>query len=183
MLLEVLIGNPKGIVEQRLKMLFKERLVELYTSYLRKLQSKDCYNAAMADGDHTLYLMKPPWIPSNFVPANAFPSGLVCSKQFVWEKGPNGKRIPASPQAQKMASLEHTMFSFAPTDKYSITLLSEQELVESKEVAHRDKIGRGPDQPDEDGPRQNRVRMSFRDNDVVETRKVPGGMRFTRNLI
>jgi hypothetical protein len=58
MLLEVLISDLGGVVEQRLKAIFKEKLVEPYTSYLRRLQFKDCYNTAMADKDHTLYLMK-----------------------------------------------------------------------------------------------------------------------------
>jgi hypothetical protein len=58
MLLEVPISDLRGVVEQRLKAIFKERLVEPYTSYLRRLQFKDCYNTAIVDKDHTLYLIK-----------------------------------------------------------------------------------------------------------------------------
>jgi len=74
MLLEVLISDLGGIVKQRLKALFESILVEPYTSYLCKLLLKVCYKAAIADKDHTLYLMKPPWVPSNFVHTKAFPS-------------------------------------------------------------------------------------------------------------
>jgi hypothetical protein len=59
MLLEVPISDPGGVVKQRLKAIFKERLVKPYTSHLCRLQFKDCYNTAMANKDHTLYLMKP----------------------------------------------------------------------------------------------------------------------------
>ena len=82
-LLEVLIGDPRGIVKRGLKTLFKDSLVEPYTSYLCRLQFKDYYNAAMVDKDHTLYLIKPPWIPSNFVPTTVFPSTLFPLKQFA----------------------------------------------------------------------------------------------------
>ena len=57
--LEVPIGDPGGMVKQGLKTLFEDSLVEPYTSHLRRLQFKDCYNTAMADKDHTLYLIKP----------------------------------------------------------------------------------------------------------------------------
>jgi len=60
MLLEVLISDLGGVVEQRLKAIFRDKLLEPYTSHLRKLQFKDCYNAAIADEDHALYLMKLP---------------------------------------------------------------------------------------------------------------------------
>jgi len=81
--LEVPIGDPGGIVEQRLKTIFEYRLLEPYTSHLRKLQFKDCYNTAIADEDHTLYLMKPLWIPSNFIPTRASPSIPFPKKQFA----------------------------------------------------------------------------------------------------
>ena len=158
--LEVPIGDPGGMVERGLKTLFEDSLVEPYTSYLRRLQFKDCYNAAMADKDHTLYLIKPPWIPSNFVPTTVFPSTLFPPKQFAWEeepnrrgKGPNRRRIFASLQAQEGAGLERTKFSFAPPDIPQLSLPSQQELVESEAQAHSDKIG-SPDQPGKDGPRQ-----------------------------
>jgi hypothetical protein len=83
MLLEVPIGDPGGVVKRRLKAIFRDRLLEPYTSYLRKLQFKDCYNAAMADKDHALYLMKPPWILSDFVVTKVFPLTLTSLKQFA----------------------------------------------------------------------------------------------------
>jgi hypothetical protein len=107
-------------------------------------------------------LMKPPWIPSNFVPTKMFPSKLLPPKQFAWEEepnrreeGPNRRRIFASPQAQEGTGLEHTTFSFDPPDipQPSLPLPLQQELVESEAETHSDKIG-SPDQPGKDGPRQ-----------------------------
>jgi hypothetical protein len=73
-LLEVPIGDPGGIVERSLKALFEESLLEPYNSQFRQLYFEDGYNAAIADGDHTLYFIEPRWIPSNFVLTNLFPS-------------------------------------------------------------------------------------------------------------
>jgi hypothetical protein len=153
--LEVPIGDPGGVVERRLKAIFRDRLLEPYTSHLRKLQFKDCYNAAMADEDHALYLMKPPWIPSDFVVTKVFPSTLTPPKQFAWEEEPSRRRIFKSPQAQERTGLERTTFSFAPPDipQRPTPPPPQQELVESEAEARSDKIG-SLDQPDKDGPRQ-----------------------------
>jgi hypothetical protein len=156
--LEVPIGDPGGMVERELKTLFEDWQVEPYTSHLRRLQFKDCYNAAMAVKDHTLYLIKPSWIPSDFVLTKAFPSTLFPPKQFAWEEEPNRRgggsnrrSIFAPPQAREGTGLERTKFSFTPPDIPQLSL--QQELVESEAQAHSDKIG-SSDQPDKDGPKQ-----------------------------
>lgn len=121
------------------------------------MQFKDCYNAAIAVKDYTLYLIKPLWIPLDFVLTKAFPLTLFPLKQFAWEEepnkrggGPNRRSVFASPQAREGTGLERTKFSFAPPN---IPQLLQQELVEFEAQAYSDKIG-SPNQLGKDGLRQ-----------------------------
>lgn len=186
--LEVPIDDPHGIVEQRIGLFWEKRNLKPHDSFLRRLQDKDCYRAAVEDEDNTLYLMVPSpqteeenaaertWIPPPPLPPNAFDLGEE-----------HKRRVYASPQAQEEIDWKSSTFVFP---SHIPLLPSQQEqlrspagflwqpplpppskqqlpLVEAIPEAHRDKIGRG---------RKNKVGMSFQE-ESVRIRKGPGTMR------
>jgi hypothetical protein len=152
------------------------------------LAYEDCYRAAIENEDHTLYLIRPPWISS------------ATTKLFNWQEEPDRRRLYASSQAQEGIGFEPSTLFAAPPNISQLPRLPQQELATSTAVKsttllvtppniqqllpstegdHRDKIGRGPDQRNKGGRRkQNRIGMSFNEN-KIGIRKSPGNMRIT----
>jgi hypothetical protein len=97
--LEVPPGDPGDVVSKRAEMFGTHRQWLPYDRKLRRLAYGDCYRVAVADKEHTLFLM--PWRPPDPLPADAFTPNAQPSRRVA--------RAP--PQAQQPTGFESSRFA------------------------------------------------------------------------
>jgi hypothetical protein len=185
---EVPIGDPHGLVEQKMARCWRQMYLKPHDSDLKVLAFKDCYQVAKDAEDHSLYMMalspqteeekaaeRSEWKAPFPLPTDMFTLGEAAERIIT----------QASRQAQQPTSWGNPTFvpppdihqfpqplhvESDPSVPFPRPLERQPPLVESTPETHRDKMGRVG---------ENRVGMSFQE-DSTGIRKTPGEMRIPR---